>query len=1364
MSNNNIEAEIVQKTIDAELSHNVIQAEIGNVQVVSGSDTPALRNHISDHSIHFTVSEIHHSDIQGIGVNTHAQIDTHIADSDIHFDKSDVAYSDLGGNPSDRITAGTNLSWDGDTLNSTGGGYPQSDIDHVNIQSIGVNTHAQIDTHIADSDIHFVQSDIDHVNLQNIGVNTHPQIDSHIDDTDIHFTEVSIDHTSISNIGSNTHAQIDTHIADSDIHFDKSDVAYSDLDGNPSDRITAGTNLSWDGDTLNAAGGGDVSGPVSSTDNALARWDGTAGDTLQDGTVIQDDNGGLSAVDGISLNTSPSGTYTSAGDISWNSTSKTMDIPTGLGPVLQVGQESFLPYELGCNETGSQIDNGEAVYLTNDGSKITISLANSRDPDIIGKVVGVATQDIADGACGLVTTYGLLRGYDTTGLSFGTVLYLSPDTDGALTSTEPSNGDFIIPMAIVTTPNDADGELFVRYLDIRDPKDIKAATGFPSQNASPSATSYSFNDGTRTFSISPTGDFFYVWELGVKYLFTTTQTVTIPSSSAEGLFWFYFDGGTLSYVQNPTVAQSETLIRTKPLVAQLYFDEEADEAILIGNERHGHIMSSDTHAYLHYTRGAQYISGLALGDIEADEDGDSDAYAQFSVAAGVTADEDIIHISTGTASTAGLPIFWLKGANKYLRRETETGFSVLTDTTAGVDTTGRLVYNDISDGSLQVVTSNNFVLCHVFATNSPDDPVIAFVGQNEYGTRGLARAGAETEISTILTAYPNEELVAVATVIFKTSTGFSNSVKATIISNDEGDDYTDWTKSELKPGASPSAHPNLATLGWTDSGHTGTANEFAGFDGAGGATTYGQDDIDHTSISNVGSNTHAQIDTHIADTDIHFEKGDVAYSDLAGNPSDRITAGTNLSWDGDTLNASGAGGTTDHSELSNLAWSDSGHTGTVSTLPAFGASGTAIEGPRSLTTDTTFYVRTSGATTPGNDSNTGLSNDAAGAWLTIQHALDEAERTISNGYTMTIQVADDNITEACTFEGMLDGGSVELVGNTTTPANVTWGASSDESLVVKNPKALLDIDGFTLGGGTTTRAILVNSGATLTMASENAIVFDACSLEHINIQAGSTVRIQGNYSIIDGANRHWNLLLSGTLVCVTRTITLTDTPSFSEFLLMQRQSRCQIGGNTFSGSATGSRFDITGGSVADAGDEGLTYLPGNTAGTLADGGNYDGIVAFDEIQLPDDGEVLLGTAGDASLTYNGTDLVCNPQEVGSGGYICYYNKSLHFKSEYDNGSKTANFTVDWDSNGQKQKATLTANTITLTLDNPANGVGNFTLKLVNGGLATLTWAATSGSVYWPGGSDPDLTSSGTDIVTFYYDGTNFYGVASLDFS
>lgn len=106
---------------------------------------------------------------------------------------------------------------------------------------------------------------------------------------------------------------------------------------------------------------------------------------------------------------------------------------------------------------------------------------------------------------------------------------------------------------------------------------------------------------------------------------------------------------------------------------------------------------------------------------------------------------------------------------------------------------------------------------------------------------------------------------------------------------------------------------------------------------------------------------------------------------------------------------------------------------------------------------------------------------------------------------------------------------------------------------------------------------------------------------------------------------------------------------------------------------------------------------------------------------------------------------------------------VSFTQELDNGSKTASFSIDFGTD-QKQKVTLTANTMTLTLDTTFDSVGNYLLKIVNGGLATITWASESGSILWAGGAEPTLTSSGTDIISFYYDGTNWYGVASLAFA
>jgi hypothetical protein len=67
--------------------------------------------------------------------------------------------------------------------------------------------------HIADTSIHFHVNQIDHTQIQNIGINSHSQIDTHIANNAIHFTQSQIDHTQILNRGSNTHAQIDTHIS-----------------------------------------------------------------------------------------------------------------------------------------------------------------------------------------------------------------------------------------------------------------------------------------------------------------------------------------------------------------------------------------------------------------------------------------------------------------------------------------------------------------------------------------------------------------------------------------------------------------------------------------------------------------------------------------------------------------------------------------------------------------------------------------------------------------------------------------------------------------------------------------------------------------------------------------------------------------------------------------------------------------------------------------------------------------------------------------------------------------------------------------------------------------------------------------------
>lgn len=108
-------------------------------------------------------------------------------------------------------------------------------------------------------------------------------------------------------------------------------------------------------------------------------------------------------------------------------------------------------------------------------------------------------------------------------------------------------------------------------------------------------------------------------------------------------------------------------------------------------------------------------------------------------------------------------------------------------------------------------------------------------------------------------------------------------------------------------------------------------------------------------------------------------------------------------------------------------------------------------------------------------------------------------------------------------------------------------------------------------------------------------------------------------------------------------------------------------------------------------------------------------------------------------------------------------RTASFGSEYDNGSQSGpTYTVDWN-NGQKQTILLTGNITTMNLTAPA-GVGNFLIRVVQDGTGnrTITWP---GTVKWPGGTGPTLSGpDAEDVVTFYYNGTDYYGVASLTFS
>ncbi len=168
----------------------------------------------------------------------------------------------------------------------------------------------------------------------------------------------------------------------------------------------------------------------------------------------------------------------------------------------------------------------------------------------------------------------------------------------------------------------------------------------------------------------------------------------------------------------------------------------------------------------------------------------------------------------------------------------------------------------------------------------------------------------------------------------------------------------------------------------------------------------------------------------------------------------------------------------------------------------------------------------------------------------------------------------------------------------------------------------------------------------------------------------------------------------------------------------------------------------------------------------SDGTVSDNVTGFTAGKIPLF-EVLTAAGAISSVTDKRAFLVDKLTELSEdttpelGGELDCGAHSIGF-TETDNGDSSTADTIDWRLSN-KQKSTLT-DACTFTFTAPSNPC-NLLLRLIQDGTGsrTVTWPAT---VKWPGGTAPTLTTdaNAVDIVSFYYDGTNYYGVASLDFS
>lgn len=254
-----------------------------------------------------------------------------------------------------------------------------------------------------------------------------------------------------------------------------------------------------------------------------------------------------------------------------------------------------------------------------------------------------------------------------------------------------------------------------------------------------------------------------------------------------------------------------------------------------------------------------------------------------------------------------------------------------------------------------------------------------------------------------------------------------------------------------------------------------------------------------------------------------------------------------------------------------------------------------------LTAARTYYVRTDGS-----DSNNGLANSAGGAFLTVQKAIDVAAAINNNGFDITIDVVAGTYTGANTLKPFAGSGKIIIQGaSLDLTSTIISTTNADCFLSPYGHCGVYQLQYMKLQ--TTTGGACINCAGPARVLYGN-LNFGAVATNHILARYGGLVECIANYTISGGGGRHWIATGSGACIVFSSatTITLSGTPAFSaQFCLAQINATMIVNLVTFSGSATGVRYSAILNGVIYTNGGGANFIPGNSAGSTATGGQYN---------------------------------------------------------------------------------------------------------------------------------------------------------------
>ena len=234
--------------------------------------------------------------------------------------------------------------------------------------------------------------------------------------------------------------------------------------------LNAGTGISTSGTYPNftitntsPSAGGDVVGPASATDNAIARFDTTTGKLIQNSVVTVSDTGAIAGATTITnLNyldfDTTYATTLGAGQLGWNG-NDTLGLGMIGGNVVQhIGEDVFFYVKASATITKGQL----CMFTGAVGSSGVLTAAPSTAIPFAEAIIGVAAENIANNGFGLIQSVGTLRGVDTSAFLDGDVLYYNSAVTGGFTKTYPASGPVVIAAAVAKSGSGGSGVLTVR--------------------------------------------------------------------------------------------------------------------------------------------------------------------------------------------------------------------------------------------------------------------------------------------------------------------------------------------------------------------------------------------------------------------------------------------------------------------------------------------------------------------------------------------------------------------------------------------------------------------------------------------------------------------------------------------------------------------------------------------------------------------------------------------------------------------------------------------------------------------------------------------------------------------------------------